>query len=147
MAPISPISPVASMGDHPEICVGAIAVVDGQLLMVRRGRGPGGGRWSIPGGRVERGETTAEAVVRELAEETGLEALCDEFVGWVERISDEHHFVILDFRVTVLSEDQPTAGDDAAEAGWVPLEDVASLPLVDGLAEFLHENGILPTIV
>ena len=134
------------MAERPEVCVGAIALDNDQLLLIRRGRGPAGGRWSVPGGRVEWGETTAEAVVRELSEETGLEALCDEFVGWVERIGDGYHHLILDFRVTVLSTDPPTAGDDAAEAKWVPLAQVASLPLVDGLAEFLHEHGILPTI-
>ncbi|MGH9124680.1 MAG: NUDIX hydrolase [Acidimicrobiales bacterium] len=134
------------MSEHPEVCVGAIAVAADQLLLIRRGRGPAGGRWSIPGGRVELGETLAEAVVRELAEETGLEGMCDQFVGWVERISDAYHFLILDFAVTVISTDDPVAGDDAAEARWVPLEDVASMALVDGLAEFLHENGILPTI-
>jgi mutator protein MutT len=135
------------MADHAEVCVGAIAVADDQLLLIRRGRGPAGGLWSVPGGRVEMGETLAEAVVRELAEETGLEAMCDQFVGWVERIGDDHHFLILDFAVTVISTDPPRAGDDAAEAAWVPLDDVASLPLVDGLAEFLHEHGILATFV
>jgi mutator protein MutT len=135
------------MADHAEVCVGAIAVADDQLLLIRRGRGPAGGLWSVPGGRVEMGETLAEAVVRELAEETGLEAMCDQFVGWVERIGDDYHFLILDFAVTVISTDPPRAGDDAAEAAWVSLDDVASLPLVDGLAEFLHEHGILTTFV
>jgi len=135
------------MADHPEVCIGAIAVAGDQILLIRRGRGPAGGQWSIPGGRVELGETTAEAIVREMAEETGLEVMCDEFVGWVERIGEDYHHVILDFRVTVISVEPPVAGDDAAEAAWVPLEDVASMALVDGLAEFLHEQGILPTIV
>ena len=133
------------MADHPEVCVGAIALAGDQLLLIRRGHGPADGQWSLPGGRVELGETLAEAVVRELDEETGLEALCDQFVGWVERIGDGYHFLILDFAVTVLSTDPPKAGDDAAEAAWVPLVHVASLPLVDGLAEFLHEHGFLPT--
>ncbi|MDQ3897846.1 MAG: NUDIX domain-containing protein [Actinomycetota bacterium] len=130
------------------MCVGAVAVVDGRLLLVRRGRGPAAGEWSIPGGRVEGGETLAEAVVRELAEETGLEAVCDDLVGWVERIGVDHHFVILDFLVTVLDgpEKAPVAGGDAAEAAWVPLEEVSHLRLVDGLAEFLHEHGIVPVI-
>jgi len=100
----------------------------------------------VPGGRVEAGETLAEAVVRELAEETGLEAMCDGLVGWVERIGGDHHFVILDFSVTVLSVEPPKAGDDAAEAAWVPLSEVAELRLVDGLAEFLHDHGILDVI-
>lgn len=134
------------MADTPEVCIGGIAVDNDQLLLIRRRNEPGRGRWSIPGGRVERGETTAEAVVRELAEETGLDALCDEFVGWVERISEDHHFVILDFKVTVLSSEPPRPGHDASEAAWVDLDRVASMPLVDGLAEFLHEHGILPTI-
>jgi 8-oxo-dGTP diphosphatase len=136
--------------DHPgrpEVCVGAVALTDDdRILLVKRGRDPGRGRWSVPGGRVEFGETLAEAVVRELAEETGLEGVCDELVGWVERIEDDHHFVILDFRVTVLEAGDPRPGDDAAEAAWVPLEETVELPLVEGLAEFLHDHGILPVI-
>jgi 8-oxo-dGTP diphosphatase len=131
------------MTDRPEVCVGAIAVDSERLLMIRRGHGPAAGEWSIPGGRVEAGEMLAEAVVRELREETGLEGVCGTMVGWVERIGDGYHHVILDFTVTLLDEREPVAGDDAAEAAWVPLADVAELNLVEGLAEFLHENGIL----
>lgn len=127
----------------PEVCVGVVAVDNERLLLVRRGRGPAAGEWSVPGGRVETGETLAEAVVRELAEETGLEGVCGELVGWVERIDADHHYVILDFRVEVLEGGDPVAGDDAAEATWVPLPQVAELSLVEGLAEFLHEHGIL----
>jgi 8-oxo-dGTP diphosphatase len=107
---------------RPELCVGAVVVEAGNLLLIRRARGFGIGRWSVPGGRVEAGET-------------------------VERIHDDHHFVILDFVVDVLDPVEPVAGDDASEARWVPLEEVAELDLVDGLAEFLHEHGVLDTIV
>jgi len=130
----------------PSVAVGAIVVVGERLLLVRRGRQPASGRWSVPGGRVEGGETLAEAVVRELAEETGLEGVCGELVGWVERIDDDHHFVILDFAVTLLDDREPVAGDDAAEVAWVPLGDVAEQALVDGLAEFLHQHGVIGTI-
>jgi mutator protein MutT len=130
----------------PEVCVGAIAVDADRLLLIRRGRGAAAGEWSIPGGRVEPGETLAEAVVRELAEETNLEGVCNDLVGWVERISEDTHYVILDFRVDVLDARDPVAGDDAAEAAWVSLHEVADLQLVEGLAEFLHENGILEVI-
>jgi len=126
--------------------VGAIVVADDELLVIRRGHGPAAGEWSVPGGRVEAGETLAEAVVREVGEETGIEAVCGPLVGWVERISGDHHYVILDFAATALERGEPVAGDDAAEACWVPLGDVGELRLVDGLAEFLHEHGVIPTI-
>jgi 8-oxo-dGTP diphosphatase len=133
--------------NRPELCVGAVVVEDGQLLLIRRGHGPAAGFWSVPGGRVEAGELLAEAVVRELAEETGLEGVCGELVGWVERMVVDHHFVIFDFMVTLLEPTaEPVAGDDAAEAAWVPLHEVAGRPLAEGLAEFLHEHGILETI-
>ncbi|MDP9419210.1 MAG: NUDIX hydrolase [Actinomycetota bacterium] len=130
----------------PEVCVGAVAVDDGRLLLVRRGRGPAQGEWSVPGGRVEWGETLAEAVVRELAEETGIEGVCGRLIDWVERVDDERHHVIFDFAVDVLHPSTPVAGDDAAEAVWVPLDEVAGLHLVEGLAELLHRHGILRVI-
>lgn len=132
---------------RPEVCVGAIVVVGERILLVRRGQAPGAGEWSVPGGRVEAGETLAEAVVRELVEEAGVEGVCGELIGWVERISDDHHFVILDFTCTLLDDREPVAGDDAAEVAWVPLADVAEQPLVEGLAEFLHQHGVIETIV
>lgn len=103
----------------------------------------------MPGGRVEAGEMLAEAVVRELAEETAIEGVCDSLIGWVERIGDAWHHVIFDFSVTLLDEPGqaiPQAGGDATEARWVPLGDVADLRLVDGLVEFLHDHGILALI-
>jgi mutator protein MutT len=133
-------------GTGPVVGVGAVAVHDDRLLLIRRGRGPAQGFWSVPGGRVDPGETLAEAVVRELAEETGLEGVCGDFLGWVERIDADYHFVILDFFVTILDPGGPVPGDDAAEVAWVPLADVAERPLVEGLAEFLHETGVIPTI-
>jgi 8-oxo-dGTP diphosphatase len=131
---------------RPEICVGGVAVVDEHLLLVRRGHGPAAGQWSVPGGRVEWGETLAEAVVREVAEETGIEAVCGPLLGMVEHIDDDHHFVILDFTVTTLELADAVAGGDAAEAAWVPLHEVTDRALVPGLAEFLADHGILPDL-
>jgi 8-oxo-dGTP diphosphatase len=133
------------MAPRPEVCVGAVVVRRGELLLVRRGRGAAIGAWSIPGGRVERGETLAEAVERELAEETGLAGTCGRFLGWVERISADYHFVILDFEVTVGDDVPAVAADDAAEVLWLELRDVAALAdLVPGLLEFLQEHGVVP---
>jgi 8-oxo-dGTP diphosphatase len=127
----------------PEVAVGAVCVHADALLLVRRGRGPAAGEWSVPGGRVERGETLHEAVVRETHEETGLEVVVDRFLGWVERLDDTDHYVILDFAVTPLDPARaPVAGDDAAEAAWVPVPELSELRLVDGLPEFLHDVGV-----
>ena len=134
------------MPDRPTVAVGAVVVHDGDLLVIKRGHPPAAGRWSLPGGRVEAGELLVEAVVREVLEETGLEAACGELLGWAERVDDDGHFVILDFEATVLERRDPTPGDDAIEALWVPLSDVTDLDLVDGIAEFLHEHGVLRTI-
>jgi ADP-ribose pyrophosphatase YjhB (NUDIX family) len=126
----------------PVVAVGAVAVDGERLLLVRRGRGPAAGEWSVPGGRVEAGEALHAAVVREVLEETGLEVVVDRFLGWVERIGPEHHFVILDFAVTVL-DGEPIAGDDAAEVAWVPFGELSEWRLVDGLYEFLRDVGVL----
>ena len=133
------------MTARPEVAVGALAVDHGRLLCIRRGHGPGAGLWSLPGGRVEAGETLHEAVVREVMEETGLEVVVDHFVGYVERIGEGYHFVILDFGVSLLEPDaDPVAGDDAAEAAWVPFDDLGNLRLVDGLYDFLRDHEVLP---
>ena len=134
------------MAERPELCVGIVARRGDELLLVRRGHGPAAGEWSVPGGRVEWGETLAEAAVRELEEETGLRGVCGPLVGWTERIVEDHHFVILDFEVTLLDPGEPNPGGDAAEARWVPLWEVPELRLVDGLAEFLAEHGVIETL-
>jgi 8-oxo-dGTP diphosphatase len=150
--PDAPVTPTGALDPaaRPELCVGAVVVHDGSMLLVRRGHGPAAGEWAVPGGRVEHGETLAEAVVREVREETGLECVCGELLGWAELLDDdpaEAHFVVLDFVATVLEHGAPVAGDDAAEVAWVALHEVVDRRLVDGLAEFLHEHGIIETIV
>ncbi len=129
---------------RPEVAVGAVCVHADALLLVRRGRGPAAGEWSVPGGRVEWGETLHEAVVRETFEETRLEVVVDRSLGWTERIDDMYHYVILDFEVTALDPTTPpVAGDDAAEATWVPRGEVSDLRLVDGLYDALRDWTIL----
>lgn len=131
----------------PELCVSAVVVDDDRLLLVRRGRGRAQGDWALPGGRVEPGETLAEAVVRELLEETGIEGVCGHLLGVCELIDDDGpHQVVLGHLVTLMEATEPQAGDDAAEARWVPLIDVAELRLAPGLAEFLHDNQVIATI-
>ena len=133
----------ASAAPRPTVAVGGIAVVDGALLLVRRARPPQAGSWTVPGGRMEPGESLAQAVERELLEETALEVRCGGLVGITERRGPDYHYVILDFRVTPIGSTRPRAGSDAAAVAWVPLGEVGSLDLVDGLEEFLVGHGVM----
>ncbi len=127
-------------GDDAVACVGGLAYDrDGRLLLIRRANDPGRGLWSIPGGRVEPGETDAQALVREMAEETGLTVHICERVGRVRR----GPYVIADYRCTVIG-GELEAGDDASEARWCSAADLARLPLVDRLVETLASWGALP---
>jgi ADP-ribose pyrophosphatase YjhB (NUDIX family) len=132
--------------NRPEVCVGAVVVHDGCLLLIQRGRGAGIGSWSIPGGRVEFGETLEQAAARELHEETGLLAGALRYLGHVERVSADWHFVIHDYLVDVAVESltRLAAGDDALATRWVRLAEVPAVEgLVPGLVEFLSDRGVL----
>ena len=132
----------------PTLTVGAVVVDDERLLLVRRAHAPAQGLWAVPGGRVMTGETLAEAVTRELREETGVEGVCGPLLGWTEIVpeaDEQEHLVILDFEVALFDAAEPVAASDALEARWVPVGDVAEMRLAPGLAEFLHDHGIIPT--
>jgi 8-oxo-dGTP diphosphatase len=128
--------------NRPELCVGAAIRVENSLLLIQRGRGVAVGQWSIPGGRVEFGESLTTAVQREVEEETGLQVDVGALIGWVERFGPEHHFVIADFHATVRS-GRLRPGDDASDAAWVPVDALPSMDLVDGLLDFLVEHRLL----
>ena len=125
-------------------CVGAIITDQaGRLLVVRRGREPGRGLWSVPGGRVEPGETDEQALVRELREETGLAVRAGRLVGGVRRPAPGGMvFDIRDYAATVTG-GTLTPGDDADDARWAGPADLAGLPLTDGLVDALTEWGVL----
>jgi ADP-ribose pyrophosphatase YjhB (NUDIX family) len=126
--------------------VGAIVVDDGgRLLLVRRANPPAQGLWSIPGGRVEAGESDEQAVVRELREETGYQGTVIREVGTVERDAPTGGiYVIRDYLLTVPPGSQPLAGDDAADAAWFTMDELANLPTSPGLVEALTGWGVLP---
>jgi 8-oxo-dGTP diphosphatase len=129
---------------RPEVCVGAIVYRPGALLLVKRANEPQAGRWSLPGGRVEAGESLHDAVRREIAEETGLEVIVERFVEAVERIGSTHHFVILDYLVTPVDPvADPVAATDAADARWVPLAEIESMDLSDQLLDFLRAHSFV----
>lgn len=127
----------------PELCVGAVVVNGDSILLIRRGTPPGEGLWSVPGGRVQRGESLADAAHRELLEETGLDGEVGEAVGWTELIGRRRHYVVVDFWVTVPPDAAPTAGTDATDAAWVALDELEEWDLVDGLLQFLADHRVI----
>lgn len=151
---------------RPVAAVAAVMVQDGKLLLIKRGVEPSRGKWSVPGGRVEFGETLIEAVKREVREETGLEIEVGPLAGVYDLVvqgsrfqaqgsTDQeqtgpevthhsslitHHYVIVDYYATVVG-GVLTPGDDAADARWVPLEELANYDLTEHLRERLEEMG------
>jgi 8-oxo-dGTP diphosphatase len=125
-------------------CVGAV-VKDGQgrLLLIKRGHEPAAGLWSLPGGRIEPGETDAEALVREMLEETGLKVAPGRLLGSVKRPGLDGDVIdIRDYAATVIS-GTLRAGDDAADAMWASVADLGSLAVTDGLIEALTTWRVL----
>ncbi len=122
----------------PQVAVGAIIFDEaGRVLLVERGKPPGVGLWTVPGGRVERGETLVQAVAREVREETGLLVEVGTLACVVERIDDSFHFVILDYVARVIG-GTLAAGDDARTARFVDEADLATYPCTDGLLPVLE---------
>lgn len=119
-------------------CVGAVVVSDsGRLLLVRRGRPPGAGLWSLPGGRVEPGESDPAAVVREVREETGLDVAVGRLIGTVERPGRSGAtYDIHDYAATVTG-GALRPGDDAIDVRWVTPAGLRALPTTPGLLEAL----------
>jgi 8-oxo-dGTP diphosphatase len=124
---------------RPTVAVGAIVFDDrGRVLLIQRGRPPGAGLWTVPGGRVELGESLATAVEREALEETGLAVTCGALVEVVERITTEGdatwHYVILDFlAVAAPGHGAPRRGDDAADVRWFGIDELEVAQLTEGL--------------
>ncbi len=117
----------------------------GRLLLVRRAHDPHRGRWSLPGGRVERGETAEQAVVREVREETGLEVEVGPIVGRVLIPGAEVSFDVVDFTCHLAGAAvAPVAGDDADDARFVDRRALLELPCTPRLVDVLGEWGSLP---
>jgi ADP-ribose pyrophosphatase YjhB (NUDIX family) len=125
-------------------CVGGVIKDErGRLLLIKRGHEPGIGLWSLPGGRVEPGETDAEALVREMREETGLVVEAGRLLGRVRRPAGHGDVLdIRDYAATVIG-GTLNPGDDAADARWVGAEEFGGLPVTEGLAEILISWGVL----
>jgi 8-oxo-dGTP diphosphatase len=139
----------------PTVAVGAIVFDDAnRVLLIQRGRPPGVGLWTLPGGKVHLREALAVAVEREVFEETGLAVRCGRLAEVVERVLEVdapgggvpavYHYVILDYLAELSgAASEPRAGDDALDARWVGAEQLAELSLTEGLRPVLDRARAL----
>ena len=119
------MSSILKVGPTP--AVGVVCLRGDEVLLIRRGRPPREGEWSLPGGRVEPGERLYAAALRELHEEAGVSARILRLVDVVDGLFPGFHYVLIDY-VAVWTSGEPTPGDDAAEARFLPID--AALTLV-----------------
>jgi len=127
----------------PRVGVGAVVLDGRRVLLVRRGKAPSPGKWSLPGGMVELGETTREAVRREIAEECGLQIRVGEVAGVLDRVVRDgegrirYHWVLVDY-VAFPEAGTLCAASDADEPLWVEVDDVERLDTTDGLMDMIR---------
>jgi len=130
---------------QPIVGVGAVVICDGKILLEKRKNEPGKGKWSIPGGLVELGESVEQTVTREVKEETGLEVEKPEHIDVVDNVVRDdngeikYHFVIIDYFVK-LKGGTLKAQSDAEELKWIPLNDAEKYDLTKTFREFLQRN-------
>jgi 8-oxo-dGTP diphosphatase len=133
-----PIQPPEERTVTPIVGVGAIIYDrESRVLLVERGKPPGVGLWSLPGGRLEPRETLAQGVAREVREETGLIVEVGTLACVIERMADDYHFVILDYFARVIS-GSLAAASDARAARFVDPDQLRTLPLTEGLVDVLQ---------
>lgn len=129
----------------PVVGVGAVILDGEKILLEKRKNAPSKGKWSVPGGLVELGENTDQAVIREVKEETGLEVyeprLIDvvNYVSLGEKGAVKYHFVIVDYLVTVKC-GNPKAASDADALKWVPFNEVEEYDLAESFRLFFLRN-------
>jgi 8-oxo-dGTP diphosphatase len=132
----------------PRVGVGAVVLDAGRVLLVRRGKPPLAGKWSLPGGMLELGETTAEAARREVAEECGLQIRVGEVAGILDRVVRDvegrirYHWVLVDY-VAFVESGELCAASDADEAQWVEVDEVVRLDTTDGLLDMIRRAQAL----
>lgn len=131
----SPVQP-----SHPQLAVSAAIFRDGKVLLVRRARSPASGSYSLPGGRVEFGETLHTALHREVDEETALKIEIAGLAGWREVVPGADgggHYVIMSFAARWDS-GEPVLNDEHDDFRWLAPENLDDLKVTDGLREIIE---------
>ena len=133
---------------HPRVGVGAVILDGRRVLLVKRGGQPSAGKWSLPGGLVDLGETTVEAIAREVAEECGLQIRIGGLAGIVDRVVRDdagrvrYHYVLVDY-LAYPDAGTAVAGSDAADVQWVDVDSVERLDITDGLVDMIRRAQAL----
>lgn len=131
--------------DQPVVGIGAVIVHEGKIVLEKRGNEPSKGKWSIPGGLVELGESPEQAVIREVKEETCLDVENPSLIDVVSNVDlDEkgkvkYHYVIIDYHVHVMG-GKLQAASDAAELRWVPFDEVEGYDLTTSFRLFFKRH-------
>jgi 8-oxo-dGTP diphosphatase len=135
----------------PKVAVGAVVHHDGRVLLVRRGKPPREGKWAIPGGRVEAGETLCQAAEREVREETGIQVRAGAVVHVFELIDREaagvlprFHYVIIDLMADYLG-GEVKAADDASDARWFSAHELSQYDVDTETLTLLRDKLGIPT--
>ena len=131
---------------RPIVGVGGVVLRGDHVLLIRRGRDPMRGTWSLPGGALELGETIAEGVQREVWEETGLRVRPVSLVATLDRLlrdeagAVQFHYVLVDWCCVPLTSEpvEPICGDDALDARWVPIAELASYDLSEVILDVIE---------
>lgn len=133
-APEEKSTPRREYPDHPLVGVGAVAVKDGKILLVKRAFEPGAGKWSVPGGLVEIGEKLSEACVRETEEETGLRVEVLELINVFDMIDKDdsgrfrYHYVLVEFLVKPLGGEERLS-TETRDLKWVTREEAKKMDM------------------
>ena len=128
---------------RPILAVGTVVVRNGCVLLARRGKPPSQGKWSVPGGAVDAGESLEAAARREIREECGIEVELTDTIEVIERITRDDaqrvrfHYVIVDYLARWVS-GEPRLSDEASEVRWVRPEDLDALDITAGTAEVVR---------
>ncbi len=130
---------------QPTVGVGAVILDGGSILLEKRGNDPGRGKWSVPGGLIDLGETPEQSVLREVLEETGLTVSDPELIDVVNSVQFDgagriqYHFVIIDYFLRFLG-GVPHASSDALDLKWVALDEVDGYDLTRSFRDFMVKN-------